>query len=300
MRNLSLPRHPKREKLAVCGIVFVNIMWGLSFVASKYAMTHGLGPFSLAMIRYLFTPLFLLVIFLCSKEKIVFPKKDWHLMVLSGLFGITIYFFCENTGVLYTTAANASLIIAAIPVFTMLSGAVLHHRLPGKTQWIGGLLSLFGVYLVVISNREGSNSLTGNLLMLGACLCWVVYIEITDILVRRYTSLEITFWQSVFAALSLIPFGLSEGVDFGKVKPEVYLIVIGFLALVCSGLCFTLYAFSIQELSPVRSAIFINLNPLVAVLGSVFLLGETASIIQLIGGIIILVSIFLVNYQKDG
>lgn len=289
----------KRERAAILGIIFVNVMWGISFVASKYAMTHGLGPLSLAMIRYLATPVLLFFILLSIEKKVVFPKKDWALMALSGLFGITIYFFCENHGVLYTSVANASLIIAAIPVFTMLSGVIFHHRKPSALQWLGGLLSLVGVYLVMLSGQDGNQSLKGNLMMLGACISWVVYIEITDILVKTHSSLEITFWQSVFAGISLIPFGLSEGIDFLRVDPVVYLIVIGFLTLICSGLCFALYAFSIAALSPVRSAIFINLNPLVAVLGGVFLLGEKVTAVQLIGGVVILFSIFLVNTQKS-
>ena len=287
----------KKQRIsAYIGIIFVNVMWGLSFIASKYSMQNGLTPFSLAMVRYIVTPIVLLPPLLHAKFKPYLPKKDIFLMAVSGLFGATIYFYFENNGILRTTAANASLIVASIPVFTMLSGVIFHKKRPSKLSWLGAVLSLTGVYLVVSSDTSGTDSLTGNLLMLCACICWVVYVETTDILLKRgHSSLEITWWQSVFSLISLLPLGLTQGVQWSAIPLSAYLASAGFLGCICSALCFFLYAYSIQHLSPIGSAIFLNLNPLAAVLGSVFLLGETILPIQILGGAIIIGSIFLVN-----
>ena len=294
---------PVGQGEAYAKISFVAGMWGFSFIVSKYAMQQGFGEFTLAFVRYVFVCLAMLPLLRRIEGGWNLPdKKDWPGIFYSGLTGISLYFVFEYLGVMRTTVANASLVLAAIPVFSILWGA-LRGRKYRMACWLGVLVSLLGVFMVAYfgAAEEGGGLnitvLIGNLLLLGACVCWVVYIEISNGLLRKYSSLSLTVWQGVAGLIALLPLALYEGA-VGKWQP----VSLGgwggalFLAVVCSALCFFWYAQAIRALSTIQVAIFINLNPIVAVIAGALLLSEPFSGMQLLGGVLIVGSIFLVNY----
>lgn len=83
-------------------------------------------------IRFVIAAILLFVFRLITKDKVKPDKKDMVKITLSGLLGITLYFAAENLGVKYTTASNASLIVASFPAITILLLAAL-WCLPRKT-----------------------------------------------------------------------------------------------------------------------------------------------------------------------
>lgn len=230
-------------------------------------------------------------------------KKDWPAVFISGALGISLYFAFEYLGVMRTTVANASLVLAAIPVFSILWGAIRgrHYR---PACWLGVVVSMVGVFLIAYAgSRSGGaldrTALVGNLLLIGACLCWVAYIEISNNLLRNYTSLNMTAWQGMAGLVALLPMALWEAPRWQPVSLGGWAAAL-FLALICSALCFFWNAQTITALSPIQAAIFINLSPVVAVVAGVLLLGETVSLAQIIGGALIIGSIILVNIGMSG
>lgn len=285
-----------RSKTKAClAISFVNVLWGLSFIASKTALGNGFAPFSLACVRFAVASVILLPVLKRRQGSLRPPKGTWPMLLLSALLGMTLYFLFEYGGLERTSASTASLIIAAVPAFTLIYGVLFKRQRYRKVCYLGVAASLLGVFLIVrYGASEGGDTLVGNAMILGACLCWVGYIEVTDALMRKCTSLEVTTWQSVLGALTLLPCALTDHLDWGAVTPAAWLMAL-YLAVLCSVVAYLLYVSAVHELEPFRAALFINLNPLAAVLGGVLLLGETLSPMQLVGGAVVLASIFLVN-----
>ncbi len=288
--------------VAYAQISFVSIMWGLSFIASKFAMQQGFGEFTLAFVRYAMVCLIMPPLLFRRDHGVKLPaKRDFIPILLSGTAGITLYFVCEYMGVMRTTVANASLVLAAIPVLAILYGA-LRGRKYRAACWAGVAVSIAGVFLVVYfgARTEGggvnTTVLLGNLLLLGACVCWVVYIEISNKLLRTYDSMTLTVWQGIAGLVTLLPLALYEGAA-GKWRPVPIggWLAVAFLAVICSALCFFWYAQAIRALSTLQVAVFINLNPIVAVAGGALFLHEGFDIRQMIGGVLIVTSILLVN-----
>jgi len=153
------------------------------------------------------------------------------------------------------------------------------------------------VYFGAAQEGGGLNlsALAGNLLLFGACVCWVIYIEISNRLLTRYSSLNLTAWQGVAGLIGLLPAALLEMPAWKPVPIGGWLAAL-FLAAVCSALCFFWYAQAIRSLSTLQVAVFVNLTPLVAVAAGVLLLKETASLFQILGGAVIVGSILMVNY----
>lgn len=296
-----IPARPAPKGRAYAQITFVNVMWGLSFIASKYAMQQGFGAFTLAFVRYVFVCITMLPVLRLKEGSLHLPqKKDLPAVILSGVSGITLYLVCEYTGVMRTTAANASLMLAVVPALSIVWGAIRGKRY-APVCWLGVAVSLAGVSCVAYFGAAEAGGtlnatvLLGNLLLLGACVCWVAYVEISNRLLTRYSSLNLTTWQGVAGLIALAPLALLESPNWQPVPISAWLSVL-FLALVCSAVCFFLYAQAIRNLSPMQAAIFINLNPIVTAIAGAAFLGESITAMQLVGGLLIIGSILLVNY----
>jgi len=279
-------------------MIFINTMWGLSFIASKYALNVGFTPMQLALWRYILAAAVLVPALFAKEKKMCLSRHDIVPFILSSLFGITLYYFFEYQGIKRTSAVNASLILAAIPILTLMVDTVAMKKRLRPRQAGGAILSLLGVYMVVrYGGGQGETSLIGDLLVVGASIVWVGYIFVSRKLRDCHTSLSMNAWQAVFALPTLIPLALMEKGDWQPIPLGGWLAMAG-LALICSALCYFLYGSALSHLSPVAISIFINLIPLVTILGGVAFLKETVTLLQMAGGLAIVASIFLVNLPE--
>ncbi len=279
-------------------MVFVNVMWGLSFIASKHAMNAGFTPMTLALFRYVVASACLVPITLLTEKRMPLRKQDVLPMILSGLTGITFYYFFEYYGIQRTSTVNASLILAAIPILTMLAEAVVYQTRLRPAQVAGAVISMIGVGMILFSgSNEGEASIVGDLLIMGASIVWVAYIFIGRRLRSQHTSLGMNSWQAITALITLLPLAVGEGCDLASIPWDGWA-AMAVLAVICSALCYYLYGNALFEMSPLASAIFINLIPLTTMVGGVVLLGETLTWLTVVGGAMVIGSIFLVNMTE--
>lgn len=297
-----MPTREKSRRYALVMLFLVNVLWGLSFIASKYALTHGFMPMTLAFWRYAVACLVLVPLCLWKEGMPKLARRDILPLVLSALFGITFYYYFEYTGMTYTTASTASLLIATIPIFTLVFTALVHRVFPGKVRALCALVSLLGVFLIIrfgAGGNEGGGTLKGNLLILCCCVCWVLYIEVCGRLRGRLPSLSLTACQAVIALVTMLPLALREGNLLPEAPPLAWACMAG-LGVLCSAFCYYFYVEALGILDAYTVSLFINVNPIAAVLGGFLLLGERMSPVQLLGGAIILVSLMVANRGTRG
>lgn len=279
-------------------MVFVNVMWGLSFIASKHAMNAGFTPMMLALMRYIVAAACLVPITLGVEKSMRLRRRDIWPMLLSALTGITLYYWFEYNGIQRTSAVSASLILAAIPIMTMVAEAAVDRVRLRPAQVAGAVISLAGVALIMLSGKdEGQASLLGDVLILGASVVWVLYIFISRKLREQYSSLSMNAWQALMAVVTFLPLTVGDTCDLAAIPWDGWA-AMAVLAVVCSALCYYLYGNALFEMSPLASAIFINLIPLTTMVGGVVLLGETLTWLTVLGGGMIIGSIFLVNMSE--
>ena len=286
-------------------MVFVNVCWGLSFLLSKHGLNVGFTPMSLALFRYVFAFLSLVLVSGVShgrsrsqRKKAVLPdQRDVLPLILSGLTGITLYYFFEYNGIRRTSTVDASLILAAIPIMTMGADALVFKRPLRRVEVLGAVISLVGVGLVVLSgSNTGTGSLVGNLFVVGAGVVWVAYIFLCRDLRARYDSLQMNLWQSLVGMVAMVPLALLEGVSLPQIPLSGWLSALG-LGVVCSALCYVLYGHAVRQLTPLQGSIFINIIPLTAMGAGVLFLSETLTLSSVVGGVLILLSILMINRQ---
>ncbi len=288
--------------LANLAIIATVIFWGMSFVSSKAILNAGVPPFTMAFLRFLIASLMLLPILYRTQPRTRIPKESRVPLLLSALFGVTIYFLFETWGIKLTSAASASMIIASIPVFTICAEYVVYKNNISPIKWLGVLLSIAGVYFIIKRGQASENNpqaLLGNLLMLGACLSWVAYILISKGLNGRFSDLALTTYQNLFGALFLLPLALLEYKLWRPISPVAWINII-YLAVFCSAISYFLYIYSLSHLDSVVISSYVNLIPVVSALGSAFILGEEITLQQILGGAIVIAGVYIVNLKKEG
>ena len=216
-------------------LIFVNVMWGLSFIFSKTALDEGMPTMTLAFLRYVMTAIVLIP--LCLRQEGSIRLGKWApLGLATTLLGITVYYFFEYTGLQYTTASAASLILALVPMMTLLYRVFLKREHISLLRWFCVILSLLGVYLVIQADAgEGAGALLGNLLMVCACLCWTGYILATPRLMQACSSIRVTTWQAIAAVITFIPFTLAERSAWVPISLKAWLCIFLLACSVCDA-----------------------------------------------------------------
>lgn len=288
-----------KKTLPTIAITLVMLVWGLSFPSIKVAVTV-LAPMTLALFRFIIAAAILIIILKTREPKLKIDRKDMLSLAISGLFAFTIYFAFENNGLKLTTASAASIIIATIPIFVIISDFLIFGN---KITWPKGVavaLSFLGVYLIVSGSGQftlASKYFVGNILMLGAALSSTIYSLMSRQLRKKYSALAITTYQTAFAALANIPFALMEHNKWQLVDGTIIANVI-FLGVFCSAIGYYFYVLAIGRLGVDVTTLFSNIVPVVTVISSYFILGEKITTIQLIGGGIVITAVYLVDLSK--
>lgn len=284
---------PLLPTLAMMAVVLV---WGLSFVSSKSVFNAGFPPMTTALVRFSLASLILFPLHRKLHPEITVGRTQRLPLALSGLFGVSLYFVFENWGIKLSSASSAALIIGAIPVFVALAEHLFFHNRVTWYQGAGIAVSLGGVYLLVQgSGGRSPNMLAGNLLMLGACLSWVVYNILSRNLQKSFPGISLVAYQSLAGTLYLVPLALLEsGSWLAGGGPAVWLNLL-YLSLLCSAAAYFLYLYALRQLGAVVVSTYINLIPLAGALGGVIILGERLTGLQVAGGAVVLAGVAMVS-----
>lgn len=280
-------------------MVLTVILWGLSYISTKVVITQ-IPPISIAFFRQLIAAATLIPLAMYSGALRMVTLRDLGAIAVTGLFGLVLYFIFENTSLQYTTASNASMIIAALPIFTLIIEALFFRLKVTRDMVICLLLSMIGVYLVVTVNGQmdfSSARFLGNLLMFCSMVCWIVYTSINKKLNKRYPSIAIITYQSLASIFLFIPFVIPEAAKWPSFANVSFSSVANlfFLGVFCSAFAYFFYIYAAKRLGSTVSATFLNLIPVVTVISGSFILQEDILWIQICGMGIIMVSIFWLN-----
>ena len=307
---IGSPTHSlRRRKTAVLANLACTLFWGFSFISIKLAvqylppMTLGAARFAIAVVVLFF--LFWLIPDKTGQKKQFLPlKKDLPLLIGSGIAGVTFYFYAENTGLLYVTASEASIIVASIPVFTMITDRVIAKICKGPftlglKQWLGAFISVAGVVLVAGVSIIISGSITGYIFMGSAAFSFVAYGFLTKPLFERgRTQMYVVFYQNLFGFIGFLPFAFMERSSWIMPPLPIFFHVL-FLGVCCSAIGFWFYANSIEVLGVSISSVFTNLIPVITVIAGFFLLGERLTPLQWAGAALVVGGVYLAMQKKE-
>ena len=243
----------------------------------------------LALYRAVLAALLIAVFLLVTKQKIPFAniKKEVPLLLASGVaMGINWILLFEAYK--YTTVSVATLSYYFAPVIvTVVCPILFKERLTGK-QIVCFVMSTLGLVLITgIGDIGGGNDFVGILFGLGAAVFYATVILLNKF-IKNVEGIHRTFLQFLSAIVILTPYVImTSGVTLGNLDGIgwINLLIVG---LIHTGVTYCMYFSSLKELPGQKAAILSYIDPLVAVLISVTILGESMTLWQVIGGILIL------------
>lgn len=270
------------------------LIWSGNTIVTK-AAAGVISPGSISFYRWLIAFLVLLPFAgrAAWRGRSVLGRYGLKLAAL-GALGMVIYQSLAYEAAKTTTAVNMGVMVALMPLISTLLASILASERLSVPRVAGAAISLFGlVYL--ISRGEPSALVTGGLhigdaLMLIAVTANALY----GVLLKRWviplSMWQQLFWQIGFATLMLLPIWL-----MGTISPitSANLPLILYAAIPTSLLAPLCWMIGIQRLGAARTALFINLLPLVVAFLAWGILGEELHAYHAIGGALALVGVAL-------
>ncbi|SEF34214.1 Permease of the drug/metabolite transporter (DMT) superfamily [Amycolatopsis pretoriensis] len=275
--------------LSVAAVLAAALIWSSSFAVTKVVLAE-VPPMTLGALRFVLAAA---VLGVAARRFPRPPLRDRLSMGFAGLLGITAYFALENAGVDLATASDATLIVAAYPIITLvLSGRAAFS----PVRLAGMLLALAGVWLVV-REQSGGHRLWGDLLLVAGGFAWAAY----NLVVRRDRSgaspIVVTYYQTLAGAGGFVLLSLTETPRW-SVPSGGTLVRIGFLAVFCSVAAFLLYNHGLRGLEPSVAVNLLNVVPVAGLGWAVLLAGESLTGSQLFGGAVVLAGVFLGSVRR--
>lgn len=291
-----------RTAIGIAAAVVTEVLYGLSFVFTKGAVDL-VTPAALLAWRFVVALAVLGVLIAARVVWLTLTRRSVRPLLLLALFQPLLYYAAETLGVQRTTASESGIIVAIIPVGVLLASWLILGRRPSRAQVLGILVTFGGVVATVVAGgvRAGFDPL-GYLLLLGAVASYSLY----AVFAERDTAtsgLDKTFAMIAVGALVFGAVAAGEAAAGGRLAELVTLPVshpelltsIGYLAVGSSVGAFFCQAVAIANLGSNRYSTFIGLSTLAALIAAGVVLGERLAPLQLVGGAVIMLGVYLAN-----
>lgn len=278
-----------------------NFIFGLSFLFSKTALAVA-TPSVLLCWRFLLAFLVMNALLLTGKFNVSFKGKPLGLLLLMGLFQPVLYFYFENYGLIYSNATFSSVMIALVPIASLVYGALFMRENPTILQVLCSVLSVGGVvFMALLQSAQGAITVWGVLLLVGAVVSAVGFNVISRRSAETVTAFERTYMMFLVGTVAFGGVALFENIrtplklitPFADSGFLVSLLYLGVLSSVCAFLMIN-YANTYLTLS--RATVFSNVITVVSVAAGIFLLVEPFSVQIVLAAVMIIVGIAGVQY----
>lgn len=285
---------PRASRATELALVAMAVIWGVNFSVMKYG-TQVMSPIAFNTLRMTIGCVVLLAIAYARAGRRP-SVADRNRLLALGVLGHCVYQLLFVQGLSMTRAGTASLVVAASPAaVAIVARAFGHERLPMKAV-AGIALSIAGVVLVVggTLQADGSAHLLGDLLVLSAVVVWAFYTTGLVPLAQRVEPAQVAAWTLVGGVTPLIVLATPAllNTEWGAVTPLTWA-AIAYSGLLAMVVAYLIWYYGVRAIGPTRTAMFANLQPIVAVLVAWALLGEVPTIFQGAGATAVLGGLYL-------
>lgn len=303
MKILDQTMSVTSDRAVYCKLASVTMIWGGTFVAGRL-LSAVLEPLLAASVRFILASLALLLFMAFKRIPLARPSlRQWGQLAVLGFFGIFVYNLCFFEGLQRINASRASLIVALNPAVIALASWGLFKERLSRGQVFGIALCLGGAALVIFSRdpsalQQATGDGLGELLIFGCVLGWGVYSVFSKSLNQALGALQTVTYSILLGTAMLCATTAIRG-DINldallSLNTEQSLSLL-YLGVMGSALAYIWYYDGLRQIGATRSAVFIALNPLTAVILGALLLHERLSVSMALGGALILLGIYQCN-----
>ena len=294
-----------KQTYAWLAVLIITVLWSSSLILAKIVFVE-LTPITFVALRYTLACPILIPMALFAKRRqdsLSNPRKHWKLLVVAGLMGPFLSQVMQYIGLNLTTASDAVLLLNFTPVFAVvLAAAVIDERIT-DAKLLGLAMATLGAIMIVFNPAPvdpaiNPTRLIGDIILIASTFFFAVNAIIGKIAVKSVDSVSVT----LYSTLAAVPFLWVSVAVFED--PSVLFalslqawVIVMWVGIVNTAVAFMLYYESMKYIEASKVQIALNLIGVWGVLMSIPILGETISLLQILGGAVTIIGVIMV--QRD-
>lgn len=284
------------QKSALIRLFGVSLLWGCNYVVSAYLLRY-FSPIFLSTARISMTSFFLLLVAMKLGGLRKPTKREWLLLVGTGVFGTLFNQVFYFTGLKDSTAADAALIIAMAPIVTTVLERVVFKTALTASKVVGALSSLLGVVIIVGFNGSSTGVSIGDINLVLAMLGLSISLLFIRGLTGSMSSYCVTIFSTVLGCVMMWPAAAGEAamghtVVSAGVWPWILMALAG---VVAQGMAGFWWNRGVSVMGAGTAAMFMNIPPFIALLAGHVVLHDPIYATQVFGGVFVLLGVFIAN-----
>lgn len=294
-------REVKHMNKAMLCIILGATLWGTIGWYVKNLYQFGFTPMEVVMLRAWTAALLLLLYLAISSPKSLRLNAagDIRYFVGTGICSIIFFNYCMFTAIELSTIPIATALLYTAPAFVTVLSVFLFKERFTKNKGFALVMTLLGACLVVGVSPAGINDagITAIMFGIGSGFGYALYSIFSKFALEKYTSMTITTYTFVVAAVVLLPFFPYAQKGHLLAEPGVIFFAFG-LGLLPTAFAYIIYTYGLTNTEASKAAILSTVEPVVAVFIGIFVFQESFSPIQIAGMVFILSAVLLVQKKR--
>jgi drug/metabolite transporter (DMT)-like permease len=270
-------------------------IWAGNYLARQFLLEEFsplfLSAFSLTVISIFFC---LLAFF--TKSFVRLQRRELILFCFAGLIGLVANQIFLFTGLKYSSATNASLIFSLSPLITAGLAAVFLKEKITLRMIIGSLIAVLGIFFVLSVKWKFVFNI-GDLLLFGATATFSCNLIFVRFLSKRLSPFIITTYSFIISAVFFDPFILVSSTFNWNHSTFVWGFAV-FSVIIGQGVTSMIWNKAMNSVGAARSAIVLNLQPLMTMLLAFLIFHTTVTVQQMVGTVLVFAGILFSMVQK--
>lgn len=280
----------------------VVLIWASTFVITKDALAD-FTPFSFIFARFSIILVLALAVLVVQSLGRGW-RRMWHIdradlprFLGAGLLGYTLYQIGFTFGLDHTSPFSSSLLIAMVPLFTLVIASLLGERYPGGA-WLGVAVAIAGVVVFLLDRQTGGSSLLGNALSAGAAIAFASYGLVNRPLVLKYPSTTVSAYTTLFGTAPLLVLAVSDAraQNWGALDTSHWLMLL-YMAVFPIYLVYIGYNWVISQRGVTATSAGLVV-PVVSGILSVLFFGEAFGMLKIAGAVVVLLGLLLIQRSR--
>jgi len=280
---LVRPANSVNPSLSFSLVVILSIIWGLAFVAIRRA-EFELTPENLTLLRWIIASgTFLILAPFIGKPNKPIQKNHVPRILLVSFASVLGYHLTLNYAETMVSAGLAGLLIAFGPIFIALLSTIFLKEKVGSVLILALVLALVGTLIPSIGAGLTFRQVAGPIAVIVAAFMYSVYSVGSKPLVKEYGALPTAVWLAVIGTIFTLPlFSFNFIAQISSLSPFGWLSVL-YLAILSTVIANMILYTLIGDRAVSKLSVQLYLVPLVSLIGGIILLGESLSILIIIG-----------------
>jgi drug/metabolite transporter (DMT)-like permease len=282
-------------------LLTVQLLFGSLPVIGKIVLDE-VPATALVGIRVLLAATVLIAVQLYRKRIWLERRSDYLLLAVLGFFGVVLNQLLFIGGLSLTKAANTSLLVITIPIFTLLVGVMIGSERITPLKIAGVILAAAGaIILIDPRNASFSSSTTlGDSMIVLNSLAFGIYVATSKEVVTRNGAFRSMMWVFIFSSILSTPLALYSlfTTDITHVSNSTWLLSV-YISIFATAIPYLLNAYAIVRVSPAAVAVFIYLQPLIGFILAAVFLGEEIGFRFILSALLIFAGVYFVSKRPS-